>query len=217
MKFTIQQHCDCGASLTLTTSGSSDWPAIVCTNCSVSGIIVDPLSVSIIAERILYRAKHELENGDYTLTVLLGAIAVESFITKLFLKLKRMELLSSSSYWPTRADEEKWEKQFKRIRGFEKISNFISTQMTNKLFDEFVCANSVASKAVATFSEISRTTPSAFIQTELFERRNRIAHWGFVDSTFDEASACLKLSVATVRIFNEMDRIKFRPNDPPIS
>ena len=216
MKFTIQQGCDCGATLTHETYGSSDWPLIICSDCKDARVLIDPLSVSFIAERVLYRAKHELENGDYTLTVLLGAIAVESFITKLFLKLKRMDSLSSSPYWPTMADEEQWEKQFKRIRGFENIANSISEQMTDKLFDEFACTNSVACKALASFSEISGTVPSVLIQTELFDRRNRIAHWGFVDSTVEEANICMRLAAATVRVFGEMDRIKFRPNDPPI-
>jgi hypothetical protein len=45
---------------------------------------------------------------------------------------------------------------------------------------------------------------------ELFERRNRIVHWGYVNSTKAEAQLCHTLAVAIISILREMDRSAYR-------
>jgi hypothetical protein len=46
---------------------------------------MDPVFVSIIAERLFY-PQSELEGGDHTLSIICSAIAVETAFTQAFLK-----------------------------------------------------------------------------------------------------------------------------------
>jgi hypothetical protein len=76
-------------------------------------------------------------------------------------------------------------------------------------FDQFVGGNATSS---TTYSELPRSTgrnPTQYFQHELFNRRNRIVHWGYVNSNHAEAELCHKVAVALVSILREMDRSKY--------
>lgn len=57
-------------------------------------------------------------------------------------------------------------------------------------FDEFVAANPIASKIRAAFPNAANLSAKQYFQSELFNRRNRIAHWGYVNSDKAEAELC---------------------------
>jgi|ERR1051326_8792775 hypothetical protein len=105
--------------------------------------------------------------------------------------------------------EKEWEKEYPRSGGFLKPSNFVSRQFTGQTFDQFVMSNNVvAAHAFLGLPNPDKTLPSRYFQDELFKRRNRIAHWGYVNSTKQEAEHCHQIAVAIVTILREMDRLK---------
>lgn len=67
---------------------------------------------------------------------------------------------------------------------------------------------SVVSSRVTNAESRQRGLPSRYFQDELFNRRNRIAHWGYVNSTKQEAEHSHQIAVAIVTILREMDRLK---------
>jgi hypothetical protein len=136
---------------------------------------MNPLSVSVTAERLLYRSKAELENGDYSLAIVIAVMEIESFLTRLFLKLKGMDGFASTFTFPTPAEEAEREREYPRGGGFLGPIGFVSQRLVGTTFDEFVARNSVA----AIFSELANPAhipPVQYFQSELFNRRVRIAH-----------------------------------------
>jgi hypothetical protein len=91
VKFVQEVPCSCGGTFPFATYGEAEWPTVVCTKCGMAGGQINPLSVSVTAERLLHRSKQELEGGDYTLSIVIETMAVESLPTQLFFKVKGMD------------------------------------------------------------------------------------------------------------------------------
>ena len=78
MKFSIEKPCDCGGRYLFAANGDTDFGAAVCEKCGNSAHLVNPLSVSVTAERLLYRSKAELANEDYSLAIVIAVMAIAS-------------------------------------------------------------------------------------------------------------------------------------------
>jgi hypothetical protein len=209
MKFSIEKPCNCGGRYVFSAYGDGDFGAAVCDKCGESAHLINPPSVSVTAERLLYRSKAELENGDYSLAIVIAVMAIESFLTRLYLKLNGMDSYMSTFTFPTAAQESDWEKEYPRSGGFSSPIGFVSKRLVGSTFDEFVTANATASAIFSGLPNPTGNTPTQYFQSELFNRRNRIAHWGYVDSNQGEAELCHKIAVAVVAILREMDRAKY--------
>lgn len=209
MKFTYSAACECGGQMTFSATGEEQFGPGECSICKKASHLIDPLSVSVTAERLLYRSKAELENGDYSLSIVIATIAVESYLTRMFLKLKGMENYATTFALPNESMEAEWEKEYPRSGGFLTPSNFVSKRYTGRTFDEFVMSNNIAAAyAFLGLPNPNKVPPSRYFQDELFNRRNRIAHWGYVNSTRQEAEHSHRIAVAIVTILREMDRLK---------
>ncbi len=118
MKFRAEESCDCEGVFPFATYGESPWPVVSCTTCGKPAGQINPLSVSVTAERLLYRSKAEMEWGDYSLAIVIGTMAVESYLTRLFLKVKVMDYYAKEFAWPTEAHEKAWENEYPKKGGF---------------------------------------------------------------------------------------------------
>lgn len=85
MKFMIESECDCGGRYVFYAYGDAEFGAAVCEKCGESRHLIDPLTVSVTTERLLHRSKAELEGGDYSLAIVIAVMAIESFLTRLYL------------------------------------------------------------------------------------------------------------------------------------
>ena len=209
MKFSIERPCDCGGHYVFSAHGDADFGSATCSHCGKSAHMIDPLSVSVTAERLLYRSKTELESGDYSLSIVIAVMAIESYLTRLFLKLKGMDSYSATLTLPTAAEQEKWEEEYPRKGGFSGPADFVSQRLVRTTFDNFVAGNPQASAIFSGLRNPSQIGPAQYFQKELFNRRNRIAHWGYVNSDHEEAELCYTVAVALVSILREMDRTKY--------
>src|SRR5665213_382921 len=210
MKFTYNAACECGGQIVFSATGEAEFYPAECSSCKKAAFLLDPLSVSVTAERLLYRSKVELENGDYSLSIIIATIAVESYLTRLFLKLKGMENYATTFELPDESMEAQWEKEYPRSGGFLKPSDFVAKRFTELTFDQFVMSNNIAAAhAFLGLPNPNNVLPSRYFQDELFNRRNRIAHWGYVNSTRQEAEHSHQIAVAIITILREMDRLKY--------
>ena len=209
MKFVQEKPCKCGGTFLFSAYGDEAWDDPVCSKCGTPALLIDPLSVNVTAERLLYRSKAELVDGDYSLSIVIATIAVESFLTRLFFKSKGMDSFSKTYVLPTSAQEDAWEVEYPRSGGFVGPADFVSKVMTGLPFDKFVAGNDAATKIVSGFPGIATVPATKYFQNELFRRRNRIVHWGYVNSTEADAQLCHALAVAIVSILREMDRSKY--------
>jgi hypothetical protein len=103
----------------------------------------------VTAERLLLRSEAEMLEGDYSLSIVIATMAIESFLTRLFMKLKGMDMLALMSNLPTPGQEEAWERDYPRSGGFPKPADFVSSEIAGMSFDDFVARNQVA-KAIMT-------------------------------------------------------------------
>jgi hypothetical protein len=209
MKFTDEKPCDCGGRYVFSAYGDADFGFGDCSGCGKSAHLMNPLSVSVTAERLLYRSKAELDNGDFSLSIVIGTIAVESFLTRLFLKLKQMDNYATVFNFPTPAQDAEWENEYPRSGGFSGPIGFVSKRIAGTTFDTFVAGNAVATVIFSNLPNSTHISPTQYFQDELFKRRNRIAHWGYVNSSQAEAELCHTVAVAIVAILREMDRSKY--------
>jgi hypothetical protein len=189
--------------------GGGRWASATCQECGAAGGLIDPLSVSVTTERLLYRSNAELEAGEYTLSIVIGVMAVESFLARLFFKVRGMDCFAATFVWPTEAQEKAWEAEYPRKGGFTGPADFVSKATTGAPFDDFVAKNAVANKIIAGFPGAASPSAKQYFQSELFHPRNRIAHWGYVDTSQSEAERCHALAVAIVSILREMDKFKY--------
>jgi hypothetical protein len=216
MKFACKKPCTCGGCYQFSTYGDAPWPTVACTKCAIPANPLDNLSVSVTADRLIHRSKAELEEGDYSLSIVIGTMAVETFLTRMFLRLKHMD--AKIFNLPSPAQEEEWKRDFPRSGGFSRkpqrngytgTADFVSKSVTGMTFDEFVTSNDAVARVMDKFPDAANRSAKQYFQDELFERRNRIAHWGYVNSNQMEAQLCLDLAVAIVTILKEMDRSKY--------
>ena len=206
MKFEIENTCDCGGRYVFSAYGDAEFGRATCSGCGKSMYAIDPLSVSITAERLLYRSLAELKAGDYSLSIVIATMAAESYLTRLFLKLKGMETYAVTFKLPTPAEEAAWEKEYPRSGGFPSPVGFVSQRLVGTTFDEFIDGNGPAKTIFLRLPNPSQVKPTQYFQDQLFKRRNRIVHWGYVNSTKDEAAECHTIAVGVVSILREMDK-----------
>lgn len=209
MKFTLENRCGCGGRFVFSACGDGEFAPTTCTDCGKPGYLFDPLSVSVTAERLLLRSKAELQGGDYSLSTVIAVMAVESYLTRLFLKFKGMASYAVTFNLPTPAEEAAWEKEYPRSGGFSGPIDFVSQHLAGMSFDKFVAGNPTASVIFPALPNPSNASATQYFQNELFKRRNRIAHWGYVNSSKSDAELCHTIAVALVSILREMDRSKY--------
>jgi len=209
VKFAHEEKCSCGGRYTFSAYGDAEFGAATCTKCGKPAFLTDPLSVSVTAERLLYRSKSELESGEYSLAIVIAVMAVESYLTRLFLKLKGMDSYAATFKLPTPAEEAQWEKEYPRSGGFAGPVGFVSQKLVATTFDKFIADNTTATTIFSRLPNASRASPTQYFQDELFKPRNRIVHWGYVNSGKADGERCHTIAVALVSILREMDRSKY--------
>jgi hypothetical protein len=152
---------------------------------------------------ILSRAATELlKNGDWTLAIVLSAMAIECDLAFLFMKWKRID-----KDLPTDADQEGWENEWRDIRGIAAQLEAISVLLTGKSFDVFVYQNIARLTTIRakypTF--MSAASAKVLFVEELFSRRNKIAHFGKIDFEQPDAEVCFELATRLSKILAAMD------------
>jgi hypothetical protein len=205
MKFSFHVTCGhCSNKFLVHATGNQPPKSAQCPGCDASIWLIQPLG-NLVGMAILRRAETEMENGDWTLTLVLTAMGVECQLAYLFMKWNRIDLMLNRN--PTAADEEAWEKQWRDeartiASRFDKVSELLTGQRLNP----FLSQNSELLKEVHTLYQASKaTSPKDFFVRELFHKRNRIVHFGKIDYQQSDAKACLTLGLTLWKILAAMD------------
>lgn len=204
MKFAVPVLCsNCGCDFKTLGYGELTFPPATCPQCGQTIHIIDPLTISVVAERLLYRSQAELENGDFTMPIICSAMAIETALTRLFLKWKEIEQFSATPI--SGAARAAWETEYRTgigRGGFANSANFVSRYLTSKSFDSFAALI----KAGLNIPESHLKT--TYIHEELFNRRNRIMHWGYVGYEKQDAQRALDAAFAAIAVLRVMDKQK---------
>lgn len=217
MRFSIAVPCpQCGNPITVKAVGAQKLPDAKCTRC---GAVLYSADSSTVSMRVLHRAQQEIDNGDFTLSIILSAMAVECEIATLFFKWKRVDFHMADTSRDVRVTEEQeqeWENEFRRWYAVtQKLDNF-SKLMTRIDFDAFVSGDATLTKRFAGIQAASNSTsPKKVFVEQLFGRRNRILHSGKVDFGKLDAADCFKQARNLLTIIAAMDRARYERVFPP--
>jgi hypothetical protein len=215
MKVTIPVVCSsCKTEFPHVGYAGRKFPVAVCPTCGESIHIIEHLSISVDADLLLHRSKSEMEGGDFTLSIILNAIAVECGLTQVFLKWKAIAS-ERSVHTATDVERDAWEKVFLNSTNwgkFKSSANFVSKFLTGMDFDDFVqdfhnkTKDHVGLWIKAGFpSDLSMAKVDRF-QKEIFNTRNRVMHWGKVDYEHSDAARSLDAAIVMINILKRMDR-----------
>jgi hypothetical protein len=205
MKFSFPVTCGCGETFSVNVSGTQFPKTAHCPNCSSSIWLVEPLG-NVVGMAILGRAATEVQRGDSTLAIVLGAMAVECDMAYLFMKWKGIDLMGTKM--PGDDDRNEWERQWREdvrtvASRFDKVSGLLAGQT----FDSFLAQNSGLLKPLHKNYPASKSEPSPkkFFIRELFHKRNRIVHFGEIDFPQADAEMCLTLATTLSQVLSAMD------------
>jgi hypothetical protein len=160
---------------------------------------------------VMERAKWELNSKDITMAILLSAVAVEAQMSWLFFKWKGIDdgLLPHEQ---TPNYTEKVEGEWTDMRTISKRSDELSRLLVSKEFDKFAQQNmGWLGPQLRGFD--SATSVKTFFQNELFEKRNRIVHYGNIDFDEEDGTLCFSLATAFLGLLQVMDRERIKRMD----
>src|SRR3954468_19982119 len=112
MKSSSTVTCSCGQTITLKATGTRVPKEDQCPQCHAVLWFVQPPG-NFAGQLILNRSWTELKNGDWTLAIVLGAMAVECEMARLYLKWNEIDLMPTST--ATDADQEEWEDRWRKF------------------------------------------------------------------------------------------------------
>jgi hypothetical protein len=209
MKYAFPVPCQqCGEIFLVNVNGEDIPDYAHCPACEASIYLIAPLG-NVVGMAILARASSEFKGKDWTLTIVLSAMAVECQLAWLFTKWNRIMLGLQRN--PTDADEEAWENEWRDIRVIAKRMEKVSNLLTQKSFDEFIAQNNSLVKSIN--AKYTNTSHKEFFVKELFHRRNRIVHAGKIDSQMSEAEIALAVATTMWQILDAMDKARAKALD----
>jgi uncharacterized short protein YbdD (DUF466 family) len=152
-----------------------------------------------------------MKDDDFTLAIMLGAMAVECELAFMFFKWTRIDMKMKMSNLGadikiTQGHEDAWEKQYRNwFRITEKLDN-VSQHLTGLDFDIYTGRTPLAELMRSNHPESIGKSAKKFFEEHLFWKRNQIVHSGKVDFAKDEAEQCLALASTIFSIMKAMDR-----------
>src|SRR5258708_28796058 len=109
MKFSLPVACRCGNTFPVNVTGTQFPEDAQCPKCHSTIWLVEPLG-NVVGMAILGRAATEVQGKDWTMAIVLGAMAVECDMAYLFMKCNRVELMATRAR--NDADEDGWERKW---------------------------------------------------------------------------------------------------------
>jgi hypothetical protein len=193
----------------LQTVGTGDVKDKTCSACGIVFWFVNPLG-NFVGLRILSRAAAEIESEDYTLSIILSAMAVECELARLFMKWKEVDFMDKAM--PTPQDRETWAEQWRKWVSIAVRFDKVSTLMTGEDLDLFLSHNPGLLKSTNAKYSVG-ASPKDFFIKDFFYKRNKIVHQGEIDFGQADGEMCYTLATTLFQIFKVMDEKRIKALD----
>jgi hypothetical protein len=206
MKFDPSWPCECGGQLVAHVIGSERFSYATCSSCERKVYVVEGVETGPIAARLLGRVKEEIERDDFTLGILLSAMAIECEISQMFFKWKSIEHCLKNHVDTREASEQggkAWEKEYSDWRSVQNKMDNVSLYLTGVKFDDFAVGLGFVEQLDIKYPEFGG-------YAQIFKLRNRIVHNGEVDLGESQALTSRDYAVAILRVAVAMNREKYR-------
>ncbi len=193
--------------MVLETVGTDSFKDTSCPKCHSAIWIVDN---GFVSTRIFNRSLKELNSSDFTLSIILSAMAVECELARVFVKWKEIELGLPLEI--TRADRASWDVQLRKWTKIALRFDNVCEFLTDQDFDGFIANNINLLKSVQQRHPESAKYGSLkkFFEKHLFWKRNRIVHLGDIDFTQSDAESCRRTAETLFQTISEMDFVRRR-------
>jgi hypothetical protein len=191
--------------MTVETTGDERFPDVQCSACKTQIWVTDD---GLVSTRVFGRAEIELGREDWSLAIILSAMAVECELAYLYSKWKALDAdLVPSEVKPS--PTELWEEEFQKLGGINGKLDAVSELLTGDDFDSFLANRpDVLSTLRKMYPQLAGSARDYFRQ-ELFWKRNRILHSGKVQFGKTEAEECVKIALTMIQIIRLIDKVRY--------
>lgn len=202
MRLTLSLHCPkCGKLNPVPAIVGKPVPDVTCADCQSRYIGTGEVDVT---DGVFSRSEEELDKGDFTLSVIFAAMAVECEIARLYFKWRMIDYCLAL---------DNLEEEFRKLTAIVDRLDATARLLTSLSFNEFVQRSSTNKEMTDWLnrigaSEILNGLATKTIQEKLFWPRNRILHFGETNFDFKKAISCLIISRATLAILGSMDELR---------
>ena len=206
LKIPLPMNCvECGARNNLVIDSDIDALEFSCEKCGEEHR--GGLGLGCTRGSFLFvRAFHEhRETNDYSLSIVLSAMAVESELSRLHHKWEQIDGLLNLED----VTEEQLDKRIRRFRTIADKFEGVAAIMHPPGLEEFVNGNEELVRTIDNgFPSINRGTIARDFQTQLFWPRNRILHLGYAGYVEADSSRCLTFAQLGLRILDLIDQTR---------
>lgn len=164
-----------------------------------------------IGVKILYRSQYELHvNKDYSLSIVLSAMAFECELSRLFFKWTELD----KSKQGEEISNEELEKLMRSFRNITIKIDEVAKLMNSKGINDFVRNSREFTQVIGTgFPSLDINNLSKSFQEKLFWPRNRVFHLGHSGHNENDALRCFNISSLGIELFNQMDKLRQSSQD----
>ena len=210
MKFTLKWNCDCGGRLIAQAVGNQPFSRATCSACGREVHVFDQVNIGLISGRLAGRIEEEIERGDFTLSILIAAMAVECEMSQMFFKWRSIDHCLANHVGSNEVSQEKksaWESEYAKWWSVQNKLDNVALSLTGKAFVAFAISTDL-------LENVSSKYPDFGGYDQIFKLRNQIVHAGRVDFVEDDARKCQEFALAMLRVFAAMNEVKYQQTFP---
>jgi predicted RNA-binding Zn-ribbon protein involved in translation (DUF1610 family) len=164
---------------------------------------------SHIGNALLHYASSVLSSGDTNFSILLSAMAMDCYLSRLYYKWRDIEeLRSTASYDVDTVDKKIQEELIKTWNFLKKVKEVEILLHPNGITDFINSQADLKEEIAERFPAIKIDLFSRCIRDQVMWKRNNIIHIGKFKYSYQEARKSLELSHIFIKIFEIMDRLK---------
>lgn len=208
MKIPIRVLCKCGKKVKIEIDGKDRTIDHICPECDrriIGG--VDPNFH--IGRMLLEYSANAFEKEDYNFSILLNAMAMDCYLSRLYYKWRDIEELKKNQPYDANLVEEKVLRELQKINDFITKIRKVEKLMYPKGIVDFIKRHSDIGKEIREgFKSISIDNFSKVIRNEVMWKRNNIVHSGMYIYNREDAKKCHNYSELFIKVLDKMDAEK---------
>jgi hypothetical protein len=202
MRLNIEATCQwCHERRPVDVELAATWWEWSCPACGEPNSVLTATGMTI-GRRMLMRAQEEYRRGDYTMAIVLCAMAFEAELARVFVKWSRIDTLTRKRM----PDDEAIEKEYRRLgRNVATKIDAVATLLDARGLDGFASGHPLGQTITKDFPSLNVGSLADDIQRALFWPRNRILHAGHTDYRKEDALRCYNIAQFAIALLREMD------------
>ncbi len=178
---------------------SFDWK---CPNCGLDHPSFFETNVTM-GYLILERSRDEYFEQDYSMSIVLAAMAFECELSRLFGKWRKIDTEMTGSTF----DQKNCEQELRDLRTINQRIDAVSALLVSKTMDEYVETTQQFREVIEQrFSSLNIGSLPKDFQEALFWPRNNVLHWGDTSHTEQDAARCFTIAQMGLSILTSMNR-----------